>query len=633
MNTSPRGRRTRRRAVFAGAAAIVVSALGATPALADGSSSPSAPASSAGSPAASAPSVPAGSKTFTIGILQDDDSLNPFSGFLVTSAEIYADTYDDLQNLSAKDLSPTPGLATKWEHTADGLTWTFTIRQGVKFSDGEPLTPDDVVYTYNRTLTDDTANAQYSSSVQNIKSVELGTDPNTVVFHMSAPDPVMEDSGVPILPKHIWENVSAKDTGTFENTAMVGTGPFVMQQWAKGQFIKLKANKNYWGGAPKIDYLVYRVFDDEDAEIQALRKGEIDAVDALSPSNYDALKGAKGLTRIAAQGVGFDELGFNTGTATVDGAPVGNGNPAGKDPKFRQAVAAAIDLKGLTDKVLQGHGQVGASIMPPVFSEWSYAPGDGAYQYDPVKAGQMLDAAGYTKAADGNRIDPVTHKEMNLRFDAPNDDPVVKQAVAFVQGYLQAVGIKTTTQLVDEDKLTDLVANGEDDIYMWGWSVSPDPTFQLSTMTCDQRDTGTAKAPVAGWSDSYYCNPAYDALYKQQSVTVDPTQRKPMVEQMQQMLYQDAPYIVLFYPDDLEAYNSKWTGIVQQPAKTGQAFFQFGTYTNQSVDLKSNTASTSTKSGGINPFVWVGIALAVVVVVGGVLLGVRRRRSTADERE
>ncbi len=633
MNTSLRGRRNVRRAVFAGAAAVAVFALAASPAMADPSASPSGGGAGSGSPSASGPSVPPGSKTFTIGILQDDDSLNPFSGFLVTSYEIYGDTYDNLQGLSAKDLTPSPGLATKWTHSDDGLTWTFTIRQGVKWSDGQPFTANDVVYTYNRTLTDDTANAQYSSSVQNIKSVE-SPDPNTVVFHMKAPDPVMDNSAVPIIPEHIWSNVSSKDTGTFANTEMIGTGPFTMQQWAKGQFIKLKANKNYWGGAPKIDYLVYRVFDDEDAEIQALRKGEIDAVDALSPSNYDKLAGVKGISRISAQGVSFDELGFNTGTATVDGASVGNGNPAGRDPKFRQAVAAAIDLKGLTNKVLQGHGQIGASIMPPVFSDWAYAPGDGAYQYNPTKAGQMLDAAGYTKAADGNRIDPVTHKEMNLRFDAPNDDPVVKQAVAFLQGYLEAVGIKTTTQLVDEDKLTDLIANGEDDIYVWGWSVSPDPTFQMSTMTCGQRDTGTAKSPVAGWSDSYYCNPAYDALYTKQSTTVDPTQRKPMIQQMQQMLYTDVPYLVLFYPDDLEAYNSaKWTGIVQQPANKGQAFFQFGTYTNRTVDIKTAAAASTSSGGGTSAVVWIIVAIVAVVVVAGVLLGFLRRRSTADERE
>jgi len=452
---------------------------------------------------------------------------------------------------------------------------------------------------------------------------------------MKAPDPAMNQLAVPILPQHIWSNVSSKDTGTFDNTAMIGTGPFTMVQWAKGQFMKLKANKNYWGGAPKIDYLVYRVFDDEDAEIQALRKGEIDAVEALSPSNYQSLAGVKGITRIQADGIAFDELGFNTGTATVDGKAVGHANPAGKDPKFRQAVALAIDLKSLNNKVLQGYGKVGWSIIPPPFAQYAYNPGSSLYQYDPVKAGQLLDAAGYTKASDGNRIDPTTHQEMNLKFDAPNDDPVVKQAVAFLQGYLQAVGIKTTTNLVSEDKLTDLVANGDDDIYVWGWGgVLPDPTFQLSTMTCGQRDTGTPSAPVAGWSDSYYCNQQYDQLYTQQSTTIDVAQRAPLVKQMQQILYTDAPYIVLFYPDDLEAYNSaKWAGVLQQPAKTGQAFYQAGTYTTRNVDLKADLTANTTKSGGSNTIVWVIVGIVVVILVAGLAFGFLRRRSTADERE
>src|SRR5215475_12516961 len=638
MNTTPRGRRNARRAVLAGAAVAAVVGFATAPAIADPSSSPSSGGS--GSPSA-AVSVPPGSKTFTIGTLQDIDSLNPYSGFLVQSAEIYADTYDYLQTDALKDFAPSPGLATAWTHTPDGLTWTFTIRQGVNWSDGQPFTAQDVVYTFSRSLTDDTANSSNYDSVKNIKSVE-SPDPNTVVFHMKAPDAAMNSLAVPILPEHIWSKVSSKDTGTFTNTAMIGTGPFQMVQWAKGQFMKLKANKSYWGGAPKIDNLVYRVFDDEDAEVQALRKGEIDAVDALSPSNYVSLANAKGITRIDANGLGFDELGFNTGTATVDGKPVGNGNAAARDPKFRQAVTHAIDFKALNNKVLQGYGKVGASIIPPPYGQWAYNPGDGAYTYDPTKAGQMLDAAGYTKGANGNRIDPKTHKEMNLRFDAPNDDPVVKQAVAFIQGYLQAVGIKTTTQLLDEDKLTDVIANGEDDIYVWGWAVSPDPSFQLSTMTCAQRDTGTPSAPVAGWSDAYYCNPAYDQLYNQQSSTIDPTQRAQIVQQMQQILYTEAPYIVLFYPDDLEAYNSaKWHGVVQQPANKGVAFFQAGTYTTRNVDLgPAPTASTSaiaaasaSKGGGSNALVWIIVAVVIVVGVGGGAFVFLRRRATVDERE
>src|SRR5215813_12730144 len=211
MNMTPRGRRNARRTVFAGAAALAVVAL-ATPALADPSASPS----SSGSPSASV-SVPPGSKTFTIGTLQDIDSLNPYSGFLVQSAEVYADTYDNLQNLASKDFAPSPGLATKWTHSADGLTWTFTIRQGVKWSDGQPFTAQDVVYTFDRDINDPTANAQYLSSVQNIKSVE-SPDSSTVVFTMKAPDPAMNQLAVPILPQHVWSNVASKDTGTFTNT-------------------------------------------------------------------------------------------------------------------------------------------------------------------------------------------------------------------------------------------------------------------------------------------------------------------------------------------------------------------------------------------------------------------------------
>jgi peptide/nickel transport system substrate-binding protein len=632
MNTSPRGRRNARRAVFAGVAAVAVFALAASPAMADPSASPSGGASGSASPGASGPSVPPGSKTFTIGIPGDIDSLNPYSGFLSVSYELYGDVYDLLEGWSQKDYSPVPGLASSWTHSADGLTWTFKIRSGVTWSDGQPLTADDVAYTFNRAINDEAANAQYYNYVKNVKSVDA-PDATTAVFHLSAEDPIMTQLWVPVLPKHIWEAVSAKDSGTFPNDAMVGSGPFQLVKRDPGQSIVLKSNKKYWGGAPKIDYLVYRVYKDEDAMLQALRKGEIDAVDEVSASGYISLKGAPNIARIDATGTSFDELGFNTGAATVDNKPVGNGSPAARDPNFRRAVAYAIDLKSLGDKVLQGYGQTGGSIIPPAYTNWAYSPGDGAYTYDAAKAGQMLDAAGYTKGPDGNRIDPQTHKELNLRFGAPNDDPRYKSDVAYISGWLQEVGIKTTTQLVAEDKLTDLIGNGEVDMFVWGWGVEPDPSFQLSTMTCDQRDTGTPSAPTAGWSDSFYCSAAYDALFKQQGQTLDPTARATIVKQMQQQLYTDAPYIVLYYADNLEAYRSdKWTGLQLQPEKGGNAFFQMGTYTYRTVDVKTKAVSAS-DGGGVGVGAWIGIVAAVVIVLGAGGFFLVRRRATADERE
>jgi peptide/nickel transport system substrate-binding protein len=634
-------RSSRRRAatvITAGFAALAAVVLVSSPAAAKSTAAspspavdtaPSAPASAAAGACGSA-----GTKTFVLGNTQDLDSRNPFSGQLVISSDLYGDTYDELTGLSQQDFSPTPGLATAWTHTPDGLTWTFTIRSGVKWSDGVPMTAADVAYTFTRAIKDPTANADDYASVKNIATVDA-TSPTTVVFHMTKPDAVMTQLGVPILPEHIWSKVSYADTATFSNAAMVGTGPFQLVSWQKGQSIIVKANKSYWGGAPKIDCLVYKLYDDEDAEIQALRKGEIDAVDAITGQDYKSLANLPGITRISGVSTAFDELAFNTGAATVSGKAVGNGSPASRDPKFRQAIAYAIDKSTLISKSLLGYGVPATSIIPSTFSQWTYNPGASAYTYDPTKAEQMLDAAGYTKGPDGYRIDPATHKEMNLRLDSVTDTPTYSADLKYVSAWLQAVGIKTTTNLYSDDKITDLIGNGQYDMMIWGWAVDPDPDFQLSTMTCAQRDTGSVSSPTAGWSDSFYCNPAYDAMYTQQSQTLDATSRAAIVKQMQATLYQAAPYIVLYYSDDLEAYNSaKWTGVEPQPTNGGFVFFQYGNYTYRNLDLRTATkATTAASKSSSSPIVWIIVVIVVVVIVGLLVVVFLRRRATADERE
>lgn len=626
MSSTPRQRRTLVRTLTAGAGATLACALMASP-IAAAPSAPASPEPSASGSSADA-TVP-GSKTFTIGTVGDMDSGNPYAAQLSLSYEIFSDTYDLLTSWSKDNYAPVPDLATSWSHSTDGLTWTFKLRSGVKWSDGVPMTSADVAYTFNRTITDDTANAAAYNYVKSIKSVEA-TDPTTVVFHLSTPDSIMTQLWVEILPEHIWKNVPTSETDKYPNTEMIGTGAFTMDKWEKGQFVRLKANKNYFLGAPKIDYLVYREFTDEDAMIQALDKGEIDAVDAITPNAYNSLKGQKNITQVHAGGLSFDYLAFNAGGSTVDNQPVGDGAPAGKDPKFRQAVAYALDLKTLTQKVLQGYGTPGSSIIPPGLSQFYYDPGTSAYPYDPAKAQQLLDAAGYVKDASGFRIDPATHKELNLRILAPNDSPTYVQSVQFIVEWLKDIGIKTTPHLVTYDEVINEFGNAEYDLTLGEWGVEPDPSFQLSTMTCDQRDTGTSKAPSAGWSDSFYCDKAYDDLYAKQASELDPAQRDATVKQMQQLLYTQAPYIVLYYPDDLEAYNSaKWTGIQFQPAHEGGAFFQYGLYTYLTVDVKADAP----KSGGVNAGVLIGVVAAVLLVAVVVVVLMIRRRSTADERE
>jgi peptide/nickel transport system substrate-binding protein len=581
--------------------------------------------------AQSSPSPGTAEKTFTIGYSQDIDTLNPFAGFLSISYEVYADVYDLLTGWSQKDFSPVPGIAESWTASPDGKTWTFKIRSGVKWSDGQPLTAKDVAYTFNRVVNGETENAAFYNYVANLKKV-TAPDDTTAVFELSAADPIMTHMWVPILPEHIWKNVSEKDAGTFDNKEMVGTGAFQLVEQKPGEFIKLKANKSYWGGAPKIDNLIYRIFKNDDAMAQALQKGEIDAVADIGANQFLALKDKPGITTVQATGLSFSELGFNTGAATTDNQPVGDGHPALKDKALRQAIGYAIDQQTIVNKVLRGLGKPGVGVIPPVYTAYKFDPGANARTFDIAKANSLLDAAGYTKGSDGIRLDPKSGKKLDFRLFGRTEDENSKGVVPYIQDWMNQIGIKTKVQFVTDDKLTDIIAHGNYEMFTWGWGVEPDPGFQLSTFTCDQRDSGTAKDPVAGWSDSFYCNPAYDALYQQQSNEIDPAKRAELVKQMQQMIYDDAPYIVTYYVDSLEAYRSdKWTGVQRQPTDGGNVFFQYGTYSYRNLDLVS--AQEDSGGGGLATGVIVGIGVAAAALVAGGVVAFARRRSTADERE
>jgi peptide/nickel transport system substrate-binding protein len=588
-------------------------------------------ASSSPSPAPSASARPP--TTLTIGTTQDVDSLNPFVGILATSYEVYQMTYDTLTGYSAKDFSPTPGLASSWKTSPDGLTWTFTIRSGVKWSDGVPLTAHDVAYSFNRVMHGSYEQTNYGNYTENIASVTAPND-TTVIMKTKTPSPSMLALGVYIIPEHIWKNVSEKAVGTFKNTAMVGSGPFVMEQRATGQFIRLKANPNYWGGAPHVNQVVFRIFDDQDAMVQALRKGEIDFADNLQSSLYKSLNNAPNITQVPAVYTAFDEIGMNTGAATASGQPIGNGNPALKVTAVRQAINWAINRQTLVSRVLDGYGQVGTTIIPPIYANEHYQPPPSEmYTYNPAKANEILDAAGFTKDSHGIRVDPSTGKEVSLRLFGRSDSQPSRQTVQFVQAWLQAIGFKITVKILSEDNLDQIIGDGDYDLFEFGWVDEPDPDYQLSTMTCAQRSAKTGKSYTAGLSDSFYCNPAYDALYQKQKTQINIPQRMQTVKAAQKIVYDAAPYAVTYYYDDLEAYRSdRFTGWVHQPTGDGALLFQWGVWSYLNVRPVVKAAGSTSSSGGTNPTVWVLVGVAAVVLIGAAFT-IGRRRGSVDDRE
>jgi peptide/nickel transport system substrate-binding protein len=619
------------------AAVLAVAAMALVPTAAFADTASPSPAPSTATPAGSSgsatpstsPTIPP-KTTFTVGFLQDVDSLNPFVGILSSSYEAWGVTYDTLLGYSQKDFSPVPELASSWSESADHLTWTYKIRPGLKWSDGVPLTAHDAAYTFNRIINGSFEQNNYGNYVANITKA-VAPDDTTLILTVSKPTPIMLRLAVYILPEHIWSKIDEKTVQTDKNEPIVGSGPFIFEQHVVGQFIRFRANPDYWAGAPKIKELVFRIFQSEDTMVAALKKGEIDFADSLGSTSFDSLKSSKNITRVAAEYTGFDELAMNTGAATGTGVPIGDGSVALKDKRVRQAINYAIDTKALVNKVLGGYGDPGTSIIPSIYADAHYDPGDSTRAFNLDKANQILDDAGYTKGPDGIRIIPSNGKRLTLRLFGRSDSPTSKDSVQYIAGWLAKIGVDVKTQIVSEDNLTQIIGDGDYDLFEWGWVVEPDPDYQLSTFLCSSRSTKSGSTITAGLSDSFYCNPAYDALYKQQSTTTDLKARNVIVKQMEQMLYDDAPYVVTYYYANLEAYRSdRFTNFKPQPDPKGSLLFQYGTYSYRNIEpVVAKVATSSSSSTGLI----IGIAVAVIILLGlgGLLLA--RSRRPADDRE
>lgn len=584
--------------------------------------------------------VPAGAEpaksVFTVGVTQDVDSLNPFVGVTAAAYEIFQMVYPTLTEYGAKDFSIQPGLAESWTESPDKTFWTYKIRPGLKWSDDVPLTAKDAAYTFNRIINGTFEKVNYGNYVGNITKAEAPDD-TTLILRVDKPSPIMEKLAVYILPEHVYSKIdetaiqSFKDEPT-DGKPVVGAGPYLTAERQVGQFTRMVANPNFYRGKPAVDEVVFKFYANPDALGQALRKGEIDYADGLESNVFDSLADVPNIKRLSAVYSGFNELAFNTGAATIDNKPIGDGNPLLKDKRLREAIGWSIDRKALVEKVLGGHGSVGSTLIPPMYADWHLSPPN-EVSYDPDKARSLLDAAGYRVGPDGVRQD-ATGAPLKFRLFGRSDKAASKKAVEFIKNYLADIGVETTVTLIAEDALTEKIGQGEYDMFEWGWVVEPDPGYQLSTFTCDKRSYEDGGSIVANLSDSFYCNPEYDALFTAQSTETDPAKRIEIVKQMQQILYDDWPYAITYYYDNLVAYRSdRFEGFIPQPAPDGSYLFQYGTWTYE--NLKPVQAADSGQAGGgLSPAVIGGIVAAVAVLGGLALLVLRRRRTVgADDRE
>ena len=590
--------------------------------------------SESASPAADA--TDAGKVVYKVGWTRQPDNLNPFIGFESPSYEMWYLTYDTLVGYDPKTLSPTKGenstgLATDWTISDDGLTWTFTIRKNAKWDDGVPLTAKDVAFTYNFIIDnpDQTSNL---TSYTNLIDKVTALDDSTVEFVCSKPKPDMIRHWIPILPEHIWSKVPVKDVGKkYQNTPpYVGSGPFKCVEWKKNNFVKLVANPTWWGPKPKIEELYFTYYTNGDTMLQDIKAGTIDGAESLVPQQVKQLQSESGITARAIATDAFDELAFNCYTGPSKGHPVL------RDVKFRQALNYAVDLQKAVDLIMMGSTTPGTTIIPPNYyqdPDWHWEPpADVKYTFDPATAKQRLDEAGYPDS-DGDGVREYKGEPIDLRLTARSESSEEQQMGKLIAGWFKDVGIKVTLSVMDSSTLSDTILNYEGDVltpdydmFLWGWYLEYDPGSMLSYFTESQ---------IGNWSDSYWTDPEYEQLYKQQSQELDTTKRKALIDRMQQILYEQSPYIVTDYRPDFEAYNTaKWEGYIAIPDPNGNTLvppFGNGGYANfLTIQPKLAETGTAAESGG-NTGLYIGIGIAVVVVVIIVVWLLSRRRARVEE--
>ncbi|GHK00807.1 ABC transporter substrate-binding protein [Streptomyces sp. Y2F8-2] len=565
----------------------------------------------------------------TVAVAQSVDSLSPFLATRLVSTSINRLMYEYLTDYDPGDAHPVPGLATRWMPSADKLTWTYTIRSDATWSDGQKVTAEDAAWTFDKMMTDDKAATANGSFVANFRKV-TAPDATTLVIELKKPQATMTALDVPIVPKHVWEKV--RDFGTFNNDKsfpVVGDGPFVLTGYKPDSYVRLKANKNFWRGAPKFDELVFRYYKDQDAAVAALRKGEVSFVagsPSLTPAQAASLQGVKDIKVNDAPGRRFYAIATNPGARARNGQKFGDGAPSLLDERVRHALFMAVDRRTLVDKVFQGHAVEGQGYIPPRFSTYFWKPSAAQeLAYDPVKAAELLDQAGYLKNADGKRVGK-DGKPLTYRMLCHATDPNDKAVGQYLKEWWGKLGIGLTLDCLDN--VTDPWLAGRYDLAFDGWSVNPDPDFVLSIHTCAALPA-TPKDTAA--TDNFICDRTYDDLYARQLAEYDPAKRAALVKQAESRLYDLGYMNVMAYPNAVEAYRTdQIASITTMPRKAGNIYGQDGYWSWWSaVPANSGDSSGGSSSTGVV----VGIVAGVVVLVGaGVVLGLRRR-ATAEDRE
>lgn len=462
-------------------------------------------------------------------------NLDPRIGTDAQSQHLDGLIFDGLVKLDAQ-MNIVPDLAERWE-SPDPLTYAFHLRPGVKFHDGRPLTSADVKYTFDSLMSGEVRSVKRGTFPM-LESVET-PDAETVVFHLREP-----------YASFVWNltlmamGIVPAGSGDTPARDPVGTGPFRFVSMTQDQEIVLERNPGYFGGAPKIQRVRFRVTPDAITRALELRKGtaDIGGVTSLTPDMVVALEKEPGIVADEQPGTVIAYIAFNFDDPIL----------AHRD--VRQALAYATDRPTLIRYLLRGQARQASSLLPP--NHWAYEANVRQYPYDPSQAERLLDSAGFPRGPHGVRF------HLTLKTSTEESARLLSEALA---GEWKSVGVALDLRPLESATFLSDIGQGSFQLYTFRWvGANNDPDIFDYLFS-------SRRMPPNGANRGHYRNPALDALLDRQRVEMDRDKRKAILSEVQKMVAEDEPYINLWYVDEVCVHRTRVSGIALAP--TGEYDF------------------------------------------------------------
>ncbi len=473
----------------------------------------------------------------------DSVSLDPAKATDGESFKVTQNIFETLLNFGEQDTTINEGLATKWEPSEDGLTYTFTLREGVKFHDGTDFNAEAVVKNFERWANGTEDQFPYYASMFGgfkadeghvIESVTAEGD-TTVVFTLKRPQsPFLKN--IAMSPFAIASPTAFEESGDKFGDNPVGTGPFTFVEWKKNDSITIDKNADYWDKElPKLDKVIFRAIPDNSARLNALSTNEIDLADGINPTDTKTVTDNAKLQLFERPSMNVGYLGLT------------NTRPPFDNVKVRQAMNHAIDKQSIIDAFFNGGAEIAKNPMPPSIS--GYNDDITGYEYDPEKAKALLKEAGLE---DGFEMElwamPVPRPYM----------PDGTKVAEVIQKNLADIGIKAKIVSYEWATYLEKTKNGEADAFMLGWTGDNGDADNFLYTLLDKDNIGSNNY-------AYYSNDeVHDILIDAQS-EVDEDKRNELYAQAQEIIFEEAPWVPLAHSTPLLAGNADLVNFTPHP--------------------------------------------------------------------